>query len=62
LNCPKCKSKNVCEIIYGYVNLNDEIKRQVDEKKIRLGGCVIGEYNPQFNCNKCSYEWGNVDD
>jgi hypothetical protein len=62
MNCPKCDSVSVCEIIYGYINIDDEIEKQVKEKKIRLGGCVIGNYTPQYNCNKCNYEWGHVDD
>ena len=62
MNCPKCKSKNVCKIIYGYVNLDEQIQLEIDRKKIELGGCIIGENSPEFRCNDCQSEWGVVDD
>lgn len=62
MKCPKCKSKNICKIIYGYINVDDQIQQQIDQKKIELGGCIVGENSLEFRCNECENEWGIIDD
>ena len=34
MNCPNCHSTSISEIIYGYVNMNHEIKEAIKQKKI----------------------------
>ena len=55
--CPKCKSnKDVTEIIYGYPD--DELMKEYEEGKVRLGGCMIGECKPKYYCKKDKLDFG----
>ena len=59
VKCPKCKSTEIAEIRYGLPNFTDELKRLIDEGKVRLGGCEIWEDNPTHFCNDCRNEFQN---
>lgn len=51
--CPNCKNE-LSEILYGLVNLeDDELKKEIEEKKIILGGCIIYENSPKYYCRFC---------
>jgi hypothetical protein len=39
--CPKCGSRNVAQILYGLVQMNDELKQRLDKREITLGGCCV---------------------
>ena len=44
------------EILYGLVNLDDdEVKKEIEEKKIILGGCIIYEDSPRYYCRFCNH-------
>ena len=60
--CPKCKSGNVAEIVYGMPDYNDELVKALDEGKIELGGCLVGENDPTRHCNSCQTDFGGEDD
>lgn len=56
--CPKCKSKNIIPIVYGYPSL--EAMEASEKGLIKLGGCVIlidGCKNPDRYCKDCGNEW-----
>ncbi|MBR3453803.1 MAG: hypothetical protein IKH26_00615 [Bacteroidaceae bacterium] len=70
--CPKCKSTNVAEIVYGLVDLHYDdsllydgyqpdttFRKKVDEGKIILGGCIVRHDSHKYFCNDCSYAWGH---
>jgi len=54
--CPKCKSKNVEEMMYGLMYFEACEDRGGAESF--YGGCYQDETNrPDFKCLKCGYEW-----
>ena len=57
--CPKCGSKDVSMIIYGLVNQVPS-KEELERKKIRLGGCTIGQDSTKWECDDCHNKWGSI--
>ena len=53
--CFTCGVLDVAKIIYGYPTA--ETFKEQEKGKIKLGGCVISEDNPQYHCNKCGGNW-----
>lgn len=52
---PKCRSKDIIEIIYGYPTFE---AHQLEEKgKLKLGGCCIDFDNPHWYCKACENEF-----
>jgi hypothetical protein len=58
--CPKCKSKDITETIYGLISESGmkDLEKELENGKVRLGGCCIDENSKQFWCNNCTFEWG----
>jgi hypothetical protein len=52
---PKCSSKNAMPIVYGFPAPG--LFEKAEEGKVRLGGCCVGENDPEFYCKDCEYEW-----
>ncbi len=56
--CPRCKSEDVVEIIYGMPT--EELLKEIEKKgNYWLGGCCISPDNPDYHCKNCDYEWEN---
>ena len=53
--CPKCSSKNVIPIVYGLPS--PELFEKAEAGKVKLGGCCVGENDPEIYCKDCEYEW-----
>lgn len=53
--CPSCGSRNVIKILYGYPT--GEALFMEAQGKIKLGGCLITDINPEYYCNNCENEW-----
>lgn len=49
--CPRCGSLDVVPIMYGYPM--PEAMKAAERGEIELGGCVIGERDPQRHCKAC---------
>ena len=50
--CPKCnKNDEVLPIVYGYPG--PEMMKKSNEGKCVLGGCVIGNDSPNYQCKRC---------
>lgn len=49
--CPRCKSENIVEIIYGYPT--KKIMERAKKGEIELGGCEITEADPNRHCKDC---------
>ena len=49
--CPKCKSKKVISIVYGYPSA--EMWKLSEEGKIEIGGCIVRNNNPNYFCKGC---------
>lgn len=53
--CPKCGSRNVLKIIYGMPPYEMYLKEKRGE--IKLGGCRISDFSPEYYCKDCEHEW-----
>ena len=62
MNCPKCKSKTVAEIFWGYPGNLSAIEKQLEQKEIVLGGCIVSDHDPKWECNSCHHRWGERED
>jgi len=62
LKCPDCRKSSVAEILWGEVLLNDEGWKNLKEKKIVLGGCLVTDNDPKWECNDCNHRWGERDE
>ena len=55
--CPTCGSSSVASILYGMPDFSDELQRELDAKRVTLGGCCITGDDPQWHCNECHEEF-----
>lgn len=49
--CPECGSRRIVDILYGYPAL--ELLEAAGREEIVLGGCVIDDDMPQWQCVAC---------
>lgn len=56
--CVKCGSHNTGAYLYGMPLFDEALEKDLAEKKIFLGGCMVTELNPQFHCNECNQDFG----
>lgn len=56
--CPSCKSKNVAEYLYGMPSFSKKLEKELEQRKVILGGCCQKIDAPLFHCNDCGKEWG----
>ena len=54
--CPNCNSNNTCLILYGLVNMDEELFENVEAGKVHLGGCVVSDY-ANSHCNDCEVDF-----
>jgi hypothetical protein len=59
--CPSCSSKNVAEILRGMPGMSKGFSRVHDSNQIKLGGCIIEDGQPEWYCNECEHEWGELE-
>ena len=60
-SCPKCLGKWMAEIFWGYPGNFEEMEIHVERKEIVLGGCIITDNDPKWECNLCLHRWGESD-
>ncbi|MCL5035852.1 MAG: hypothetical protein M1269_01930 [Chloroflexi bacterium] len=54
--CPKCGSKEVIPILYGY--LSKEAWEMEDAGEVEFGGLDLdNDNNPGWHCKKCGNRW-----
>ena len=53
--CPACGEKTGVNIVYGYPTI--EARDARDREEIILGGCCVGDNDPERRCLKCGHEW-----
>ena len=58
--CPACKSRNVAAIVYGYVQITDELEQDLNAGRAVLGGCSIPPDPPAQSCGDCGHAWGTA--
>ena len=59
--CPECGSGKVVNVIYGYMELSEDLKKKLDAGRTRLGGCCVSEDSHVWECNSCHHEWGKLE-
>lgn len=59
MKCPKCNSKSIGKIFWGIPNV-ELIREQIEKKEIILGGHIISNHNPKWECNLCNHRWGEI--
>lgn len=59
--CNKCGSTDVALIVYGLPDLDEAMKKMIDEKKITLGGCMIAKDSAKWACNVCKHTYGTLE-
>jgi predicted RNA-binding Zn-ribbon protein involved in translation (DUF1610 family) len=53
--CPACGEKEGVPIMYGYPS-HTAIEAS-ERGEVALGGCCIGDNDPERRCLKCEHEW-----
>lgn len=57
-SCPKCHHTPIAYVLYGYPNFDDKtLMQEVEEGKIVLGGCVVYEDRPTWQCTSCGFDF-----
>ncbi len=52
VTCPRCRAEiQPVPILYGYPS--PEMFADAEARRIRLGGCMIGDESPEFECPAC---------
>ena len=54
--CPSCGSEDRILILYGYPTR--EASERADRGEVSLGGCVVGDESPKWECRTCGTRWG----
>ena len=61
-SCPKCKNQKTALILWGYMPVTDELQKKLNAEEIVLGGCLVTDHDPKWQCNKCLHQWGERDE
>jgi endogenous inhibitor of DNA gyrase (YacG/DUF329 family) len=52
VSCPRCDTEvEPVPILYGYPT--PEAMQEVEAGRISLGGCMVGDESPEFECPAC---------
>ena len=62
MNCPNCNKKWIAEILWGYFPDIELLEETLEKKKIVLGGCLVTNHDPKWECNSCHHQWGERED
>ena len=60
--CPSCNSKNICPIFWGYPADMEWYLEALAKEEIALGGCIVSDNDPKWECNDCKHRWGKRED
>lgn len=58
--CPECRSPRIARVIYGMPHFTPELERELAERVVVLGGCVIFDESPLWQCVGCGHRWGHA--
>ncbi|HEX9935359.1 MAG TPA: hypothetical protein VGB38_09200 [bacterium] len=50
--CPKCGSPRVADILYG-LQVFHKVEKDIEAGRIVLGGCIVDNNNPEWQCVEC---------
>jgi hypothetical protein len=54
--CPKCGSKRIAEILYGFPDSSPELNTALKNGTIVIGGCEITGHDAMWQCVDCNAE------
>lgn len=57
IRCPNCSSTNTVKILYGMIDLDDDLQKKLESGKVVLGGCCVGFDDPTRHCNECNFDY-----
>lgn len=55
--CPDCGSRKVASILYGEPAWSPTLDDDIAAGRIVLGGCIVGERSPEYQCGACGSEF-----
>lgn len=55
--CHICQSTNCAKILWGLPADMKEIEVELERKEIVLGGCIVTNHDPKWECNECQNRW-----
>lgn len=58
VKCVKCGSNNTAEYLYGLPLMNEELEQNIEQGKVKLGGCEVSDFDPKYHCNECDNDFG----
>ena len=58
MKCPECGKSWIAEIFWGYPADIESMEEALDKKEIVLGGCLVTDHDPRWECNDCNHQWG----
>jgi len=61
LKCPECNKQWIAKILWGYPDMRT-IEEKLERKEIVLGGCLVTDHDPKWECNECLTRWGQRDE
>ena len=62
MKCPECGKSWIAEILWGYPPDMRTIEGKLERKEIVLGGCLVTDHDPKWECNECLTRWGQRDE
>jgi len=51
--CPECGSNRIARVMYGMPEYSEKMAKEIDEKRLILGGCCVTEDDPPWQCVDC---------
>ena len=60
--CPRCGSGDTARILYGYMQVDERLERDLDARRVTLGGCCVSDDDPDMSCNSCDAIWSHNPD
>ncbi|MBE5742518.1 MAG: hypothetical protein E7360_04250 [Clostridiales bacterium] len=57
LKCPYCGKSKLSKLLFGMPIMSDELQKDIEEGKVKLAGCIVGEDNPRYYCRWCKKEF-----
>src|SRR5262249_36399717 len=59
--CPADRSSAaVAWVVYGLPVPLEALQPDLDEERVSLGGCCVGEGAPEWRCRACGHGWGRA--
>lgn len=56
-NCPRCGRADSAYVLYGMPTLTDQLQRDLDAGRVKLGGCGIEKKQSRWICTHCEHKY-----